>query len=252
MHYLLEEIFATHKVTDEFGNKYSLDSSIDPTEGEFISSFIKSNDVERTIEIGCAFGVSSLFICDALSEKESPQHTIIDPYQSTDWHGVGVNNLKKAKFSFFELIEEPSELALPKLLEQGQTFDFALIDGLHTFDQTLLDFFYLNRLLKIQGVLVIDDTQLPAVKKVVRYISHYPSYKIVGAVQAKHSWKRQSSNLLKKMLGSAAKLLPESYAQEILDDSVLRSDQSLKLNSSMVALQKMQADERSWDWFAPF
>ena len=149
---VVKQILMSKTVTDEFGNNHKLRSEIGPDKGEFIWALIQSNEIEHSIEIGCAFGISSLYICDALSQKESPRHVIIDPFQSTTWHGVGVNNLQTAGFSFYELIEKPSEIALPTLLQNEERFDFAFIDGYHTFDHALLDFFYLNRLLKIQGL----------------------------------------------------------------------------------------------------
>jgi hypothetical protein len=72
--------------------------------------------------------------------RSEPSHTIIDPEEMTVWHGVGVAQLKRAGIGFFELITEPSELALPALLrQQPASFDLIFIDGWHTFDQVMLD-----------------------------------------------------------------------------------------------------------------
>ena len=118
-----------------------LNSAIQPAEGELIHRAISETDVEKTIEVGCAYGLSSLFICGALANWPNPHHVIIDSFQTSAYNGQGLANLRSAGVSFFELIEKPSELALPALLEQGAEFDFALIDGFHTFDHTLLGFF---------------------------------------------------------------------------------------------------------------
>ena len=77
-------------------------------------------------------------------------------------------------------IEEGSELALPGLLREGQCFDLAFIDGLHTADQTLLDFYFLDRMLRVGGVIVIDDVNSPAVNKAAHYFSKYPNYRLIG------------------------------------------------------------------------
>ena len=69
IHPLLAEVFASQQVTDKFGNSYPLRSSINPEEGEFIWRLISKNKVEHSLEIGCAFDISSLYICAALSKK---------------------------------------------------------------------------------------------------------------------------------------------------------------------------------------
>ena len=46
--------------------------------------------------------------------------------------------------------------SIPKFLTK-KPFDFIFIDGWHTFDYTLVDMFYADRLLRIGGYLLIDD-----------------------------------------------------------------------------------------------
>ena len=64
-----------------------------------------------------------------------------------------------------QLIEEYDFLALPHLSEQGDTFDFILIDGFHSFDLTLLDLFYADKLLAVGDLLVCHDSSSPPVFK---------------------------------------------------------------------------------------
>jgi hypothetical protein len=47
-------------------------------------------------------------------------------------------------------------------------------------------------------------------------------------------------------------VVPNKWRYELLDDSVLRSDNRLGLRSSMVAFQKVAEDTREWNWWAPF
>src|SRR6188474_3142436 len=109
---LLKEIFEKKLVYDIEGNKYNLDSNIDESEGEFLRTIIRNYKPRRTIEVGCAHGISSLYICSELEKIKKSHHTIIDAFQSSDFKNVGVSNLKKAGIDFFELIEVLSEIAL--------------------------------------------------------------------------------------------------------------------------------------------
>ncbi len=124
---IIQGILDSRTVTDKLGNVYPLHSNVGLDQGNFIWQLIRSHEIQRTLEVGCAFGISSLFICDALSAKPNPKHVIIDPHQSSDRYGIGIHNLERAGFQFYQLIEERSEVALPTLAEHGDTFDFAFL-----------------------------------------------------------------------------------------------------------------------------
>ena len=59
---------------------------------------------------------------------------------------------------------------------------FALIDGWHTFDQVLPDFFYVDQLLEDGGIVAFDDVVMAAINRAVRYFLNYPNYRIVESV----------------------------------------------------------------------
>lgn len=230
-------------------------SAISIEEGRFIASIISSRDIRRTLEVGCANGLSSLFICQALSSKFNPHHVIIDPFQTHHWQGKGAANLKAAGFDFWELIEKTSDQALPWLLARGDRFDFAFIDGCHTFDNVLLDFFYAQRLVNVGGVIVFDDVDMKAVNRVVRYIFNYPNLAPIGSVPY-GSWRRKLLNLLKQTMGVV--LRPVTYAAgqvsyEFLADAVIRYERVNPVDSSSaIAFVKTAEDERSGEWYEPF
>lgn len=95
-----------------------------------------------SIEIGLAFGISTMFICDALIQFGSSKHIVIDIGQTDIMNGLGLYNLSQCGFNkIVDFHEGLSEIIFLKLLEQGKKIDFAFIDGNHTFDQVLLDFF---------------------------------------------------------------------------------------------------------------
>jgi len=249
MHEVIRDIYA-------HADDRLLMSAISPAEGEFLQELIRNNNCRRTVEVGCGFGLSSLFICEALSDTAGSLHVMIDPFQAMEFKNRGIRNLERAGFSFFRLIEEPSELALPSLLREREQFDFAFIDGLHTFDHTLLDFFYLSRLIKVGGIVVFDDTSMPAVNKAVKYISTFPCYRLVGSVSGR-GWRRRLLNAGKRMI--AALLLPvtavvgKALSSEFLDGSLIRSQSIRALDySTMVAFQKISEDQRDTTWYEYF
>lgn len=232
-------------------------TSIPTPEGEFLSSQIREHNYTKTIEIGCALGISSLYICDALASFEDVSHTIVDPYQTAQWKSIGVNNLRKFEFNFFSLIEEPSEIALPQLLKEKATFDFAFIDGWHTFDHTLVDFFYLNRLIRVGGMIVFDDVKYPSVSRVIRYVAKYPNYTLVTE---KHGHKPTGlrQQLLKVSINGGhhvSKLLPSRIRRLFFSDSILSRhpiNEMLLNRPRWVAFYKIEEDHRAFNWYEDF
>jgi hypothetical protein len=53
-------------------------SNISEEEGSFIQGIIREARPQVSLEVGCAYGVSSLYICEALCEVNAVRHIIID------------------------------------------------------------------------------------------------------------------------------------------------------------------------------
>jgi predicted O-methyltransferase YrrM len=227
--------------------------SVSDQEGEFLWKLIRENSYQKTIEIGCALGVSSLYICDALSQSNSPSHLIIDPNQTSEYSCIGIRNLQTRGIEFFSLVEEPSELALPKLLDRKEIFDFGFIDSWHTFDHTLLEFFYLNRLVRVGGMIVFHDAYYPSITKLLRYLSQYPAYKIVlppkEMLKVSHLTSRQQ---FFRFLIFGSRLFPERIRRKIFSERVLAGQLQAVSISNIVGLMKVTEDKRNYDWYEPF
>jgi predicted O-methyltransferase YrrM len=240
---LIDEIRRERTVTAEDGKTYPIHKhGIDVAEGRFLTEFIAGRpNVIRTLEVGCAYGLSSLHIASALAGRPGAHHVIVDPDESTAWSGVGVTNLDRAGIDFYELREEPSEIALPQLLKEGAEFDLAFIDGWHTFDQTLIDMYYANRLVKVGGYIIIDDADWISVSKAISYFAKYPCYRIVAGAAGPVT---KLVNLLWKLGKPFAELLFPRWLYDYI--------YGLGKYPSMVALQKVTKDDRSWKWFRSF
>ncbi len=135
-------------------------------EGEALRGWVIREAATHTIEVGLGYGLSALFICEGLlaNGNATVRHVAIDPYQDTRFSGCGTQFLAEAGLA--EVVEhyaEESQIALPRLLSEGRSFDFGFIDGNHRFDGVFLDLVYLGRLVRPGGILFLDDYQLPAV-----------------------------------------------------------------------------------------
>jgi predicted O-methyltransferase YrrM len=150
-----------------------------------IERLVRDMRLTRTLETGMAYGLSSLAICSVHAERGDGRHIAVDPHQSTDWGGIGVLNLRRAGVeALVRVIEARSDEALPRLRDEGVRIDFALLDGLHLFDATLVDFFHADRMLEVGGVVVFHDTWMPAVAQAVAFVRANRAYEPIEAGDA--------------------------------------------------------------------
>jgi predicted O-methyltransferase YrrM len=228
-------------------------SAISREEGRFLAELASRPHVRNTIEVGCANGVSSIYLCAGISAKQNPSHTAIDPFQTSHYGERGATNVRRAGFPFFELLEQPSEVALPILLSSGKSYDMAFIDGLHTADQTLLDFYYLDRLIPVGGIIAIDDVNARAVNKIVHYISTYENYRLIGTAGLR-GVQRRGLNLVKQIaaigLWPMRKVFGDATAREFCDVSLLHPEHLWTLDScTMAAFEKTGEYARDTNWY---
>jgi len=248
IHPLLADIVYNRRAILPNGDTRPLRVEISQEEIFFLyTSLMEMKQCKQVLEIGCAMGISSLVIQAALAARGNPDccHKILDPFQDSQWEGIGVGHLHSAGFTDWELIPSKSEIGLPHLMEQGAQFDFIFQDGMHTLDHCLLEFHYLDRMLRTGGLLIYDDIDNVSMNRFIRYISLYPHWEIV-ACAGTPCWPRSRKilNQFRRMASPFLQVFPRHLAIEIFSDAILRPDEHLGLNSSMIALRKIGNDER--------
>ena len=146
--------------------------AVSADEGRALRDWIVKESVTRTIEIGLAYGVSALFVCEGLLINGHPnaQHVVIDPFQSTGFKDCGLQLLDEAGVAgLIEYHALESQIMLPKFLSENRRFDFAFVDGSHLFERVFLDLMYLGRIVEPGGIIFVDDYQLPAIARCVSF-----------------------------------------------------------------------------------
>lgn len=146
--------------------------SVERRQGEALRDLAIAEDARQTVEVGLALGISALFLCQAVLPRAGG-HVAIDPFQQESWNGAGLRTLREAGVAdAVEVIEEESQLALPRLVREGRRFDFAFVDGDHRFEGVFLDLYFMTRLVRAGGLVVVDDMWMPAVRTAVAYVEH--------------------------------------------------------------------------------
>jgi len=157
-----------------------LDSNINVYEACFISlvtklycqNYKKEKDDLNILEIGFAYGTSALMFLNQLKEyKNNKNYHIVDMNQTSQWKGIGLKNLEIFKTIHnidlkYKLFEEDSRIALPKLTTK---YDIIFIDGGHSYDIVLSDIINSDKLLKFNGIMILDDVLHSGVKNALLY-----------------------------------------------------------------------------------
>ncbi|GAA4888422.1 class I SAM-dependent methyltransferase [Streptomyces coeruleoprunus] len=128
--------------------------------------------VQTVVEVGLAYASSALAIGEALVTVDSacPRHVIIDPFQERDWSNAGWDLLCSAGLdSIARLMLTPSSIALPRLLTEGFVADAAFVDGSHRFHEVFVDLYFLRKIVRPGGLIVVDDDWAPSVRTAVHY-----------------------------------------------------------------------------------
>jgi len=144
-----------------------------PNELELIGKIFRHRTIRRSLEIGFASGESTLKIIKSL--PKDGLHIAIDPHERTTWKSEGLKKVGDDKR--FRFIESRSDKALPRLRSE-EGFDYIYIDGNHRFDDVLVDFYLSDRLLSERGIMHFDDTNIPSVRKVLKFILNNRKYRV--------------------------------------------------------------------------
>jgi predicted O-methyltransferase YrrM len=174
----LDRIADSPTTFSEDGEEIAQEAQVNVRYAHFVYQLVKLSRPVHVLEIGMANGISSAFIAKArrgyAGECETQSHVIVDPFQASEWKGAGRALLKRLNLETgVEILEDYSYSAVPLLEKQGYAFDFVFIDGNHCMDYTLADVLLADRVLKVGGILTIDDSTDFGVKLAVPYLDRY-------------------------------------------------------------------------------
>jgi predicted O-methyltransferase YrrM len=139
---------------------------------DLLRDLLIAEEAETVVEVGLAYGSSALAIGEALLTVDvpHPRHIVIDPFQQQAFANVGWDLVRSAGLdSIATLMAVPSSIALPQLIAGGIVADAAFVDGSHRFHEVFVDLYFLRKIVRPGGVVVLDDDWTPSVRTAIRY-----------------------------------------------------------------------------------
>ena len=126
-----------------------------------LRDFFVEEDIQECLELGFLHGKSSAYIGAIISERGRGHLTTLDREEARSYTPnilelLQVLNLEQWVTAVFATRSYSWELM--RMIEAGKhTFDFAYIDGGHTWHQAGFDFFQVDKLLRPGGWIIFDD-----------------------------------------------------------------------------------------------
>ena len=164
-------------------NKFTFDSKYKFTEGWFDHNIPLWNElftkyifpIKNVLEIGCYEGRATVYLCNEVL-KSGTNYYVVDTFQgSKEESGMrstteriknDVNTIEnnfRHNITFhndvkFYIHKGESQLILPEMYyKSSPEFDLIFIDASHRSDDTFVDAYYANKMLKQGGILIFDD-----------------------------------------------------------------------------------------------
>jgi predicted O-methyltransferase YrrM len=139
---------------------------------DILRDMLVADGARVVIEVGLAYGSSALAIGEALCSTGASDisHVVIDPFQATAYDNVGWDALADAGLAdHTTFYREASSLVLARLAAEGFTADAAFVDGSHRFHEIFVDLYFLRKLVRPGGLVILDDAAWPSVSTALRY-----------------------------------------------------------------------------------
>ena len=176
----VERMFVQKSAEGDNGLNHIFPDSLPPERGLVVSEVCRAIRPKATLEVGMAWGISTLLILEALTESGGPAapHVVMDPFQSQSYHNAALLALRKLGIdNLVEFHEERSELFLPRLVAERRRFDFAFIDGDHDYEAAFTDFRFVHMMLDPGGTILFDDSFSDGVYLVMKYAEMVLGYR---------------------------------------------------------------------------
>ena len=146
--------------------------SLPAADCDILRDTLIAHGARAIIEVGLAYGSSALAIGEALCSTgmADVSHIVIDPFQASAYDNVGWDTLTAAHLlDHTTFIGEPSSIALARLAADGLRADAAFVDGSHRFHEVFVDLYFLRKLIRPGGLIILDDADWPSVAAALRY-----------------------------------------------------------------------------------
>ena len=103
---------------------------------------------------------------------------------------------------------------------------------------------FLERLLRVGGLIAFDDLTFPGIRKALRYVLQQDHFKL------KESFEVQPISLLRKLASSIARRVPGG--RRLFAPELLLTDWDMGIAANCVVIEKISEPKNDWRWHPAF
>ena len=244
----LNEIFESNTIeVNNTGDRIPLHSHTSKEQGIFLQSLFDIVKPKRSLEVGFAYGISALFILEKHRDAGSNDaaHIVIEP--DNYWGTAAIHNINKEGLeNYLQVRKGFSDEILPQLFYENYRIQYAYIDTTKRFDVVFQDFYFINKILDVGGIVILDDCggYWPGIQKVARFINSLPNYEFLkGHKKYTHRTQRKIAEMFTSFF---LKIVP--FKTKFIPGINLKTNHKLNLEYRCIAFKKNSEDFRNWDW----
>jgi hypothetical protein len=161
---------------------------LNPQIGDRLIEIISSVDEPIIIETGA--GSSTLLFM----QLDSKCVTSVAPDAALRDRILAEASARGIDSSKLRFVVEHSEVALPRLAADGETYNIAFIDGNHGWPSVFVDFCYFNMMLRDGGLLVVDDLQLYSCAQLYLLLLQQEEFELVSLDGKQATFRKQTDS----------------------------------------------------------
>lgn len=245
----LKEIFRLGTIeTNSNGDRVELNSHTKELQGLFLQKVFDKVQPKKSLEVGLALGISTLFILEKHKQLDAADkcHIIIEPFS---WGDAAIHNIRKEGLEkYVDIRNDFSHVVIPSLFLDKQRIQFAYVDTTKVFDTVLHDFYFIDKILDVGGVVVFDDATMGGISVVIRFVNSLPHYEILDKYEKTDV--SVAFKIGRFLFQKAISLIP--FKEKYLPFYSLKTSSQLGLDYNAIAFRKTAEDSRKWDWDRPF
>lgn len=169
----LRSMYAGEPQVGADGIEHLIDNKtrVSVSEGMWLYQFCRTVRPKKSLEIGLAYGFSTVYFLAAIKQNGFGHHTAVDPTEHLHWHGIGAQKAREFQMQEnFRFLDKRAWPAVMDFEETGEQFDVIFIDGSHRFDDAIVDFTLAARICPVGGYIILDDLWMAAIKKALAFI----------------------------------------------------------------------------------